>query len=230
MEIMDTLTDVDVAIHFRMATDGRVNKHNAHPFKLKNQSWLMHNGILSAYRTSKDDVKSDTRNFVETFCNPLIKKHGSVPKTALEQEIFGSTICLMNKDGSINRYGSGWVKYSGSFYSNEYAWDSPTYSAAYSSKVQSNLVSTRRPDYIFDDVDRGFQDESILAEAMLGLLEQCTDILPYTDPSYVSYDDIWLQDQIGLEAISGQEFIEYCSAETLLLMYTWAVSQGHITA
>ena len=35
---IDELQDVDIAVHFRMATDGKVNKSNAHPFQTEEPS------------------------------------------------------------------------------------------------------------------------------------------------------------------------------------------------
>lgn len=52
------------AFHFRYATHGEVCKANAHPFWIKSNVYLMHNGILPA-PWSSDRKKSDTLCLVE---------------------------------------------------------------------------------------------------------------------------------------------------------------------
>ena len=51
-------------IHFRIATHGKVELANCHPFKLNNHMALIHNGIISGYG-SKTENLSDTRDFIE---------------------------------------------------------------------------------------------------------------------------------------------------------------------
>ncbi len=222
-DILGPLEAVNAALHFRMATDGLVNKSNAHPFKLRNRAWLMHNGMLSKYRTSKTDKISDTRKFIDTFCNPLISEHGSIPTAKLEEEIWGNTICLMQKDGEINRYGSGWTKHDGNFFSNEYAWDSPTYQSKYGI---SDYLGSDYPLYTKEEL--AVESSDYLSESMLDVLLQVTDILPFNDVGYVAYSDVELQDEILDGEITPKDFLEFCSAETLLLMYTWAAQHNHI--
>jgi predicted glutamine amidotransferase len=226
-DALEPLIDIDVAVHFRMATDGRINKHNAHPFKLKNKSWLMHNGVLSAYRTGKDDARSDTRRFVEEFCNTLIKQHGSVPRAAMEGEILGSTICLMQKDGTINRYGSGWTNYEGCYFSNEYAWDCPTYTSKYYTPSRS-IVSYAAS---FDDEDGDYSvgDFNVdLATDIILDLEMVSDMLPYNDPTYIDYADVDITEQLLSDQLSPSEYFELCSPKTLLSLYRYAAVNQYI--
>lgn len=236
MQELEALHEVDVAIHFRMATDGKVNKSNAHPFKLKNRAWLMHNGILSAYRTTKDSAKSDTRQFVETFCNPLISEHGSIPKKELEQEIYGSAILIMQRDGGMNRYGSGWNCFDGCYYSNEYAWDCPTYASKYVSSTAASQYGYAAGEsyskYISDDYEdsavRDSNRDASVSQSMAEVLSSCVDVLPFNDSGYIAYEDIGLQDELLEDEISAHDFLEYCTGDTLLYMYTWAVGNGII--
>lgn len=51
-------------IHFRIATHGKVELANCHPFKLNNHMALIHNGIISGYG-SKTENLSDTRDFID---------------------------------------------------------------------------------------------------------------------------------------------------------------------
>jgi predicted glutamine amidotransferase len=52
------------AFHFRMATHGEVCRANSHPFWIKSNTYLMHNGVLPA-PWSSDRTKSDTLCLVE---------------------------------------------------------------------------------------------------------------------------------------------------------------------
>lgn len=120
------LTDKEVAIHFRMATHGRVSHGNVHPFPVAGGGWLMHNGILHKY-APKDkfgDV-SDTRIFIDSFLNPLLAIEDIDHEDAIRREIVGSALLIMAPDGAMQRLGAGWNEYEGLQFSNEYAWDCP---------------------------------------------------------------------------------------------------------
>lgn len=51
-------------IHFRIATHGKVEIANCHPFKLNNHMALIHNGIISGYGSRTENL-SDTRDFID---------------------------------------------------------------------------------------------------------------------------------------------------------------------
>lgn len=70
----------EVVAHFRLATDGTVNKLNCHPFILDEdirkiqKSWgikdspvLHHNGIFSEFKTTFNSSHSDTVEFISKF-------------------------------------------------------------------------------------------------------------------------------------------------------------------
>ena len=66
----------NIAVHFRIATHGTVNKDNCHPFKISSDiadtvlfngradSLIMHNGIISSIMTPRNLPYSDTMNFI----------------------------------------------------------------------------------------------------------------------------------------------------------------------
>jgi len=60
------------AVHFRIATHGGVNIHNAHPFRADANTVVMHNGIIPVLM-EKGDKRSDTRVFVEEYMSRLPK-------------------------------------------------------------------------------------------------------------------------------------------------------------
>ena len=62
-------------IHFRYATHGNKDLENVHPFKVTDNLYVAHNGVLSKYPEINKEW-SDTRNFVEGVIKPYVEKHG----------------------------------------------------------------------------------------------------------------------------------------------------------
>jgi predicted glutamine amidotransferase len=227
--LLEDMTDIDCAVHFRMATDGKVCVANSHPFKLRNDAYLMHNGILSKYRTSGKANKSDTRTFIDKFCNPLISKHGSIPRNELENEIYGNAIAIMQKDGTINTYGSSWLERYGCKFSNTYAWDSGESWKSYSSIYNnSSYSSSKTRDSIDTPVDMGDSGTYGLLGTIYYRLYEIADMLPVQDYSYVAYEDLDLQDSLIADEIDCYKFLNQCTEETLLELYTYACNQALI--
>lgn len=75
--------DNPMLVHCRIATAGRVNKGNCHPFPIKGGA-LIHNGTLWSVTDGFDAKKSDTREFAEMFYNIL--DYGSVVKAVASGE------------------------------------------------------------------------------------------------------------------------------------------------
>lgn len=235
--LLEKHQDKDAALHFRMATDGKVSVANSHPFKLRNGSYLMHNGILSAYRTDKGAAKSDTRLFIETFANPVIAKHGSIPKKKLEKEIVGNAMAIMARDGVISTYGNTWPEHYGLRFSNEYAWDAPyDYTKTivpFRKNTTTKYISSKTYDsYRADDILR--QElyavaDSLPLQTSHEIAYQDLALLDYLNASYNaldSFDEWGLSDEYDLAV----EFIEGCSAESLVSLYTYCVKHGIIAA
>jgi predicted glutamine amidotransferase len=59
------------AVHFRIATHGGVNIDNCHPFRVSDDTVLIHNGIIPVMFDSKKDPRSDTRVFVDEYLPKL---------------------------------------------------------------------------------------------------------------------------------------------------------------
>lgn len=214
-KLVKALTDVELAIHFRMATHGKVDKSNAHPFPLANGAHMMHNGILSAYAPADRDGKlSDTQIFVNTYLNKMVEL-GPIDVPALEQEIQGNALAILDSDGDMRLYGKGrWVEHYGLKFSNTYAWDAPsTY------KPRSTLS-----DYAYDwrDSDNLVGDDTDVDKYMLDELYCIVDSLPLEDCDMYSAADMMLQDDLMSGNITEWDIIEYCTAETLTNLYKYA--------
>jgi hypothetical protein len=67
----DRFKRVPMAFHFRIATHGSVNPQNCHPFKVHDDLWFAHNGIISSVDVPKDEDISDTEAFARQYLAAL---------------------------------------------------------------------------------------------------------------------------------------------------------------
>ena len=232
-DILDSHADADIAIHFRMATDGRNCRKLAHPFRLKSRAYLMHNGILTKYRTDRKSKVSDTWRFVREFCDPLISRYGSVPRAKLEKEIVGSKVAVMLPDGNITLYGGDWIDVDGCKFSNTYAWEDPN--AVHVPTNRNWYYSPRdHAPYIDGDVfepwhfeyDHDLDTEEYgSAHDAFELLLEVVDDLPLNTPDYIDFTDMELYDGLLSGECDAIEFLEYCSTETINMLFNAAVAQ-----
>lgn len=101
--------DYNVAIHFRIATHGTVNKDNCHPFKISSDiadtvlfngradSLIMHNGIISSIMTPRNLPYSDTMNFIaKILCWMKDLKSKDLTEVLENLENY-SKFCIMRK-------------------------------------------------------------------------------------------------------------------------------------
>lgn len=106
------------AIHFRWATHGKKDLSNAHPFKLRNDLYMMHNGIINI-DTSSDDRRSDTYHYSRYLIDIGISAD-SINLEEREREIGkGNKLVFMNRVGNItiaNESAGDWI--GGQWYSN----------------------------------------------------------------------------------------------------------------
>jgi len=67
----------ELVVHFRLATKGRKDQENCHPFQVLNYAehgrdlWMVHNGTFKNY-PDKERNKSDTYNFVHYALKPYL--------------------------------------------------------------------------------------------------------------------------------------------------------------
>lgn len=118
----------DCIWHARMKTHGDIDMDNCHPYRVTDDIWLAHNGILSSGNEA-DHSKSDTWHFIKNVLRPALTAD---PDLMLDPEwcrfignIIGSSnkFGLMRSDGefSIINEKSG-VNFVGAWLSNTYAW------------------------------------------------------------------------------------------------------------
>lgn len=102
----------DVVFHLRVATHGRINRGQTHPFVIAQEigqakglklddyhhAVVFHNGVISGFG---DDDYSDTLRFVTQVLS-VIPDHARVPLL----DLVGSKFVVFTSDGTINRCGT----------------------------------------------------------------------------------------------------------------------------
>lgn len=77
----------NMLIHFRIATHGKVEIDNCHPFFVNNRMALIHNGIISGF--GNKETKSDTRDFIDRILSNISWKMFKNPSF---RELVGKSI------------------------------------------------------------------------------------------------------------------------------------------
>jgi predicted glutamine amidotransferase len=133
VERLSQLNDLELVIHLRMRTHGKVDLDNCHPFTVTDDIGMVHNGIIKDYG---DIDTSDTSEFVTTILKPMLstssEAYGSEAYTKVLERVIGTDnkMILMRSDGkvwSLNRCLG--LEYNGVWLSNTYAWKVYTYTS-----------------------------------------------------------------------------------------------------
>jgi hypothetical protein len=167
---MKALEEYPVLAHFRIATQGKVEKANCHPFYLKNGLAMAHNGMINIRPLAPNmtDSESFGRKFIEPFSISVLREG---PVKELLEAVLGRSnkIAMLGEDGEFLflNLESG-IEFKGLWFSNdtfEYdqtklVWDRWGYPA------RGYRVTRRRnhrfPDP-FDDVDWDDWDDPFFA-------------------------------------------------------------------
>lgn len=111
-------------IHCRIGTSGANDKRNCHPFKVRSDLSLVHNGVMTRY-VHKDFDGSDTMFFTKKVLGPIARRTngfliGRAGRSLIEELTgTGNKIALINKDGKVMRsYPDAWTRVGQLFYSN----------------------------------------------------------------------------------------------------------------
>lgn len=109
--------DNAMLLHFRIATEGKVNAANTHPFRVRNGA-LVHNGCLWGTPQGLKAEFSDTRSFAQRMYNELTYPIVKASITELEDALGWNKLGLLYDDGSYIRLGD-WYGEDGVWYSNQ---------------------------------------------------------------------------------------------------------------
>lgn len=124
----DALKGRECIIHYRMKTHGDIDMDNCHPYKVTDDIWMAHNGILSM-GNPVDKSKSDTWHFIKYMLRPALEANPMLIFDAdyqlyLEDMIGASNkFAFMHSSGEsvVINYDAG-VEHEGAWLSNTYAW------------------------------------------------------------------------------------------------------------
>ena len=117
----NSLKKIGLVLHFRIGTQGKNDAFTCHPFMISDNNEdlrklvvetdvaMVHNGIISAYSTRKEDDLSDTQLFIKYMVNTIYKYDKEFYKDTkvmnMLQDVARSRLCFLDKKGDI--YTSG---------------------------------------------------------------------------------------------------------------------------
>lgn len=124
--------DIAYVFHFRISTQGGVNKELCHPYPLTDDMEALkklntltnigvaHNGIISLTSTWNKCDYNDTMLFITDYLSELVKNRNDLIRyrTLIERLTSGSRLAILFDDGKVELTGSGWIEEDGIFYSN----------------------------------------------------------------------------------------------------------------
>ena len=181
----DVLKGRECIIHYRMKTHGDIDLDNCHPYKVTDDIWMAHNGILSMGNPI-DKAKSDTWHFIKYILRPALEANPMLIfdidyQTYLEEMIGGSNkFAFMHSSGEsvVINYDAG-VEHEGAWLSNTYAWsahkhghgrkiatankyyvgwDNDDYSYNIQGSTKHSSTSLYKPSHAFDTRGAAFGD------------------------------------------------------------------------
>lgn len=156
------------AIHFRIGTSGKNDKHTTHPFPISTEfgqlrklegeedAVLFHNGVLGAGKII-NDLSSDTQDFVAATA-PLFRKYNK--SVARDKFITGATsgsrLLVLYRNGRVKAYGD-WKRDGDLWVSNDYyQFGTRTFRSTVSTSTPSTSRYSSTPSYS----DREYEEYS----------------------------------------------------------------------
>lgn len=200
-------------IHYRMKTHGNIDTANCHPYRITDELWLAHNGILSAGNPIRKEM-SDTWHMIEYILRPIAESNMDMLFTPDFQEYLGDLIGSSNKfalchaDGRIaviNR--DAGVNHFGAWLSNTYAWSASKYGFAHKG------VTNRYNSY-FDYYD-SYDSYHVTPKSTVQTQEPIYDQYDYDEIVRKAYK-CWLKGEQSL-----LNWVEYNPEEAKKLIVEW---------
>ena len=169
----------NIVMHFRIATSGGINDHNCHPFKINNDLYFCHNGILDI-----DVPKNSNINDTQIFNNSFMK---GLPNNFVQNDTIMSL--LEYTIGIRNKF--VFMDVSGQFYilnENVGKWDNGAWYSNESYKRQSFTYYPKKWDFYAKDK----KDNSYSIEDELEMCESCNEMHLIDDMVHDNYFDMLL--------------------------------------
>ena len=195
------------AVHFRIATHGGVNIDNCHPFRVSDDTTLIHNGIIPVMFNSKTDLRSDTRVFADEYLPKLPANWMDDDHLfdMVETYIGNSKLVILSRAGEFDNYivneqQGHWSKDRNFWYSNSSYASSRKMVWGNSSQLSLGCDITKQNDY----------DTAILPECYICGEESVFDDLCYNCEScqkcYQEDEHCLCNAQFNVHALTDAEF------------------------
>ena len=125
-QFIESLPDSDhqIACHWRMKTHGLIDMVNCHPYRVNEETYLAHNGILHTGNKA-DPEKSDTWHFIKDYLAtlPTDALHDAKFLEMVGEFIGNNRFAIMSADGRLSVVNAEQgVETHGIWFSNTYAW------------------------------------------------------------------------------------------------------------
>lgn len=98
----DALTNEGIfpAVHFRYATQGKIDIENCHPFRVNDNIGMMHNGTIHNGGVAST-IKSDSNIFADSISDFTWEDVDMLNKNIFSSKINGSRLLFMNNNGDV---------------------------------------------------------------------------------------------------------------------------------
>jgi len=147
----------DCIIHYRMKTHGNIDLDNCHPYRINDDIWMAHNGILTMGNPI-DKRKSDTWHFIEYIIRPALAADPDLIFDLDYQEYLENMIGNSNKFAFMHSSGQSvilnkhaGVEHQGAWLSNTYAWSAHQHGHGY--KYGTTATASKYYTSAYDDFD-----------------------------------------------------------------------------
>ena len=160
----EVIAGKEAIIHLRMKTHGDIDLDNCHPYRITDDIWLAHNGILSE-GNPVIKAKSDTWHYIEYVLRPILEARPELFEDPDFIEYLGVMIGSSNKFGMLRSDGmvqvvnrDEGVEHQDIWFSNTYAWSPekfgykpkyPKYSSNYG--YGAGYGTARGPGWMYGD-------------------------------------------------------------------------------
>lgn len=116
--------DNPMLVHFRIATTGKVNMQNCHPYQIdKGRGALIHNGSFSWARGGRTAEKSDTKELVEGICNNMNYEDAMEAYDKINTVLGWNKVATLHANGKYIIFNNkAWTEKDGIFYSTQQAF------------------------------------------------------------------------------------------------------------
>ena len=154
LKLVSPLKEESLMIHFRVATHGKINIENCHPFPIDgyfknmlkpiyatNSDVMIHNGKLLIDITNP--IYSDSMHFAKSLYQFDRKNNSEFLEYIIQptdKNKRGNRIGILTSNGETEHYGVGWIEQNGILYSNDSFKTNGTYKSSFKKKIKTTRV------------------------------------------------------------------------------------------